>query len=235
MLVCIGTSKVDCVISKLKGGAVNVTSNTGTGDVSAAGNNTFSGDNSFTGPVHFLGTDSVYFSSIINSGYGISGTSYSLKSDSLVSPETTKLLVGGTTDGANTTSYGVGQIINKQATLTLPTTSGTLATTNDIPVVTKRYYHQVSILGEEINGERGSALFFETLSDKNTSITNLSTLKTVMGNTFSHSATGHYLTGVICAITELGFRTIVVNDGKSSVSSWILIESGTWHDTVTEL
>lgn len=132
LLVCIGTSKVDCVIRKLSGGAVNVTSNTGTGDVSAAGNNTFSGDNSFTGPVHFLGTDSVYFSSIINSGYGISGTSYSLKSDSLVSPETTKLLLGAQAAGANTTSYGVGQIINKQATLTLPTTSGTLATTADI-------------------------------------------------------------------------------------------------------
>lgn len=97
-------------------------------DVTAAGDNSFTGTNNFSGDVSFLSTTSVYFSSIINSGYGIYGTNYSLKAESLISPETCRLLVGGQTAGANTTSYGVGKIVNKQATLTLPTTAGTLAT-----------------------------------------------------------------------------------------------------------
>lgn len=132
LYLVVGTAKIACTIRKLSGGVVSTGGGSSSGDVSAAGNNTFSGDNSFTGPVHFFGTDSVYFSSIINSGYGISGTNYSLKAESLISPETCRLLVGGQTAGVNTTSYGVGKIVNKQATLTLPTTSGTLATTDDI-------------------------------------------------------------------------------------------------------
>lgn len=132
LYLVVGTAKVACIIRKLSGGAVSTGGGSGSGDVTAAGDNNFTGTNTFSGDVSFLGGTSVYFSDIINSGYGIYGTNYSLKADTLVSPETCRLLVGGQTAGANTTSYGVGKIVNKQATLTLPTTSGTLATTDDI-------------------------------------------------------------------------------------------------------
>lgn len=99
-------------------------------------NNEFTGDNVFRGSCSFF--NSAYFGSgatfnvVANATFGVKGTGYYLYQTDVTTNDTAQLILGGTTEDSTTTSYKVGTIVNKQATLTLPTTTGTVALTNDL-------------------------------------------------------------------------------------------------------
>ena len=101
-------------------------------------NNEFTGDNVFRGSSSFFNSayfgSGATFSAVANATFGVKGTGYYLYQTDVTTNNTAQLILGGTTEDSTTTSYKVGTIVNKQATLTLPTTTGTVALTNDIDV-----------------------------------------------------------------------------------------------------
>lgn len=98
-------------------------------------NNEFTGDNVFRGSSSFFNSayfgSGATFSAVANATFGVKGTGYYLYQTDVTTNNTAQLILGGTTEDSTTTSYKVGTIVNKQATLTLPTTTGTLALTDD--------------------------------------------------------------------------------------------------------
>lgn len=102
-------------------------------------NNEFTGDNVFRGSSSFFNSayfgSGATFSAVANATFGVKGTGYYLYQTDVTTNNTAQLILGGTTEDNTTTSYKVGTIVNKQATLTLPTTTGTVALTNELAQV----------------------------------------------------------------------------------------------------
>lgn len=149
LYLCVGTVKIACTIRKLSGGAVGTG---GSGDVTAAGNNTFTGINTFNEGIVVSKTDSSNKTMKVEYGANsISQTVYGETRSNLISFPGKEGTFALTRDipSANVALSGSEPTLSS---LKIGDITYKVVTTNDIPKVTHKYVHHLYITGSDEGG-----------------------------------------------------------------------------------